>query len=240
MSARDQPSLSLRLWDRLLGSRQPKVTVLDLAVGTVPSQPLSMPASEPRAVSQNRQEVVQSPPDDRRLLRFSNSRKKQSFIGHPVEFLARQTHASIQPGSRNVLGEPGVWVNNSKLHGEVAWEDDPELGLFCREILRIEEAIGRRGRIYDVPYVFEQILQVGRNVVIYQLTNLETCGYLVRGIGRSEFDPVYGLHDLMRKVQEGNRRFDSGEVILMSDRVLESFPKRGNRPVQQRSSTVCR
>ncbi len=110
------------------------------------------------------------------------------------------------------------------LSSRATWEDDPVFGLFAKKILHMEEVIGCKGRIDGVPYVFDQILQVGRNVIICQLTNLNTCSHLIRGLGRGEFDPVYDLHDFLRKVTEGTRKFTPEVVMALCDRVLESFP----------------
>jgi hypothetical protein len=168
MPDEDRPSFLRKLRDLIFRRTNDEVTVLDLRPIVSTPGPMDGPTTSSRKVS----EVFQGPTRedseaDRRTIVFNNPLRRQHFMGHSVVFMANCNHHSIQPGSRDVLGAEGIWVNDPKIGSDVLWEDDPEFGLFHHEILHIEEVLGRRGQIDGVPYVFDQILQVGRNVVIY-------------------------------------------------------------------------
>ena len=140
----------------------------------------------------------------RRIIQFTHPQTGEVFLGTPLEFMPNYTHHSIQPGSRNLLGEPGIWaLEMDALPGRLIWVDDPVNGVFSREISDIKQVLGCKGKIDGIEYSFDTILQVGQNTVAYQLTNLATCAQSVIGLGRDDFDPVAGLRNYHGKSHQG-------------------------------------
>ena len=83
---------------------------------------------------------------------------------------------------------PGLWVNDTDFSGAIEWIDDTESGFSARTINAPGDAIGVIGLIAGQRYRIDDILQVGKNVVVYQFTNLESCEYLAYGFGRAHVD----------------------------------------------------
>ena len=158
-------------------------------------------------------------------LQFADPKTNDKFLAHPLDFLPRQMGPShIAPGSHNPFGVPGLWANDLTAKARLEWTDDPERGVFARKIYQLEDVIGCRGSIQGVPYAFEAVLQIGAGVVVYQLTNLQRCLYIVRGFGRDHFDVRQALINYLRRSKEGRREYSPSKVIELSDRVLEAFP----------------
>lgn len=158
-------------------------------------------------------------------IKFKVPGTDRTFIGTPLKFLpGRYQQHVIEPGSRNALGALGIWANDTDATGNIDWLDDPEQGLFCRKIYQPKEVLGCKGTIQGVPYAFDDILQVGQNLLVYQLTNLNTCSYVACGLGRDEFDARYAFIKHLRRVGQGRCEYSPPKVIALADRVLEAFP----------------
>lgn len=148
------------------------------------------------------------------------------FMGQPVQFLPGYFQASaIQAGSHNPLGEPGIWANSFQARGELSWVDDPVAGFFQRKIYRLQDAIGVTGQIAGVRHRFDDILQIGRNLVVYQLTNLETCNYLPYGFPREIFDARHALTEYLDRTAKGRAKYQDDTAIELCDRVLDAYPQ---------------
>ncbi len=129
----------------------------------------------------------------------------------------------VEPGSHDPLGAPGIWANETDLKGEIDWLDDSVSGLCCRKIYEPKDVIGSKGEIAGVPYIFDAILQTGQNVIVYQLTNLDTCDYLAYGFGRTDFDARHALVQYLRHIVEGKRPYISGKIIALANWVSQKL-----------------
>ena len=162
------------------------------------------------------------------FLQIRNQTGSIAFTAHPVLFVPGvYMMGVIEPGSHDPLGAPGIWANETDLKGEIDWLDDSVSGLCCRKIYEPKDVIGSKGEIAGVPYIFDAILQTGQNVIVYQLTNLDTCDYLAYGFGRTDFDARHALVQYLRHIVEGKRPYISGKVIALANWVLEAFPSDG-------------
>lgn len=147
------------------------------------------------------------------------------FLAHPVMFLpGRCQQDAIQPGSHDSLGNPGIWANDMEAKGSADWIDDPDAGLFSRKLYVVQDALGAKGRIGGAPYAVGAVLQIGQNVVIYQLDNLDTGEYIVYGFPRELVDAVGARATYLRRVREKKEQFSTAVIGSMADRILERFP----------------
>ena len=97
------------------------------------------------------------------LIEITN--KGVSYIGHPCRAI------------RHVVGGQQVtsWVADIKYLvptpaiARISWIDDPEKGLSQRELSVPEDLIGSEGIIGDKRCLFEQILDLGKNVIVYSI-----------------------------------------------------------------------
>jgi hypothetical protein len=118
------------------------------------------------------------------------------FLAHPVKFLAGNYKQDvIQPGSHDVLGNPGIWANDTDAKGSADWVDDQDAGLFARKLYVVNDALEARGRIGGVSFTFRAVLQIGRKVVVYQLSNSESDEYIVYGFPID----MFGVNELPQK-----------------------------------------
>jgi hypothetical protein len=67
-------------------------------------------------------------------------------------------------------------------------------------------------------------LQVGQNVVIYQLDNLDTGEYIVLGFPTEVVDAVGPMARNLRRVREKMEQLSTADLGSMADRILERFP----------------
>jgi hypothetical protein len=199
-----------------------------LNLGAIPPPPLAQPPREQGLRSPKVHPALVSGIDlsvGDAYLQFTDPKTNHKFLAHPLTFLPGQMGPPhIAPGSHNPLGVPGLWANDLTATARLDWTDDPERGVFSRKIYQLEDVIGCRGSIQEVAYAFEAVLQIGRGVVVYQLTNLETCLYIARGFGRDHFDVRHALINHLRKSGEGRLEYSPSKVIGLSERVLEVFP----------------
>ncbi len=162
-----------------------------------------------------------------RYVNFTDQRTGHKFLGQPLIFLPGQHQQRvIEPGSRNALGVPGLWANDTaaSMQQSIDWMDDPQTGLFSRNMYQPRDALGCRGMLQDTPYAFDDVLQLGQGLIVYQLTNLKNCSYVAIGFGREKFDARHALIKYLRSAGEGKLKYSSSEVIALSKRVLEAFP----------------
>jgi len=158
-------------------------------------------------------------------IRFQNPNGAPLFLTHPVKFLpGRYQQNVIQPGSHDPLGNPGIWANDMEAKGFADWIDDPDAGLFSRKLYVVEDALGAKGRIGGALYAVGAVLQIGRNVVIYQLDNLDTGGYIVYGFPRDLVDAVGAMARYLGRVGEKKEQLSTAALGSMADRILERFP----------------
>lgn len=214
---------------RLLGKLQRafhrEPVSLDLATMPIPLRQLPPPRFHPKPVNKASREPQPSGPVADHYLVFQGEDYGR-FMGQPVQFLAGHFQATaIQAGSHNPLGEPGIWANSFQARGELSWTDDPVEGFFKRKIYRLQDAIGVVGSISGVRHRFDDILQIGRNLVVYQLTNLETCNYLPYGFPREIFDARHALTEYLDRAAKGRAKYHDDTVISLCDRVLEAYPQ---------------
>ncbi len=159
-------------------------------------------------------------------LYFTDPGTNSTFTGTPLKFLPGNYHQQvIEPGSRDPNGIRGIWVNEMQVTGRIDWSDDSRCGLFCRKMYSLKDALGSKGTLLGTPYVFEDILQIGQGLTVYQLTNQMTGSYVAVGIGRDEVDAVHALIKYLRKSGEGTISYSSSQAIALCDRVLEAFPE---------------
>ena len=152
---------------------------------------------------------------------------EEGVRAHPVQFVpGMYATPTIRPGSHNPNGEAGIWANDMEFAGSIEWSDDLSSGFASRMIRRPEDAIGVIGSIGGTRYRIDDILQTGTNVVVYQLTNLETCHYLAYGFGREHLDVRYAVEHYLKSIGAG-RDADEEQLRLLSTRLLEAFPDDG-------------
>ncbi len=205
--------------------REPPLTVLKIPDQT---QPIVRPSNDRRPDPTKAHPALVTGLDPLivgRYIKFNVPGTDRTFIGAPLKFLPGHYQQSvIEPGARNPLGIPGIWANDNDAKGNLDWSDDPQQGLFCRKIYHPKEVLGCRGTIQGVPYAFDDILQVGQNLLVYQLTNLNTCSYGACGFGRDEFDARYALIKYLHRSVEGRLEYSPPTVIALADHVLEAYP----------------
>lgn len=158
-------------------------------------------------------------------IRFQNPNGAPSFLAHPVKFLpGRSQLKAIKPGSHDPLGNPGIWANDM-VEGSADWIDDPDAGLFSRKLYEVKDALGAKGRIGGVPYALGAVLQIGQNVVIYQLHNLDAGDYIVYGFPIEVVDAVAAMARYLRRVfVDKSEQLSNATLGSMADRILERFP----------------
>lgn len=221
--ANEEASSIFRRWvNGLRSKRGPEISTLNIGG--------DMPAIGTRVAPNNVNSGKTAAPKDgtdethlHKIIRFTDPRTNVVFVGHPVMFLAGVRHASIEAGSRNSQGTAGIWANDLQMLGQTDWSDDAQFGLFQKKIVQPKHALGCMGMIEATPYQFSDILQIGENVLIYQLTNLLTGAFFPLGMGRGEVDPVYGLSHYLHQTGQGKRKYLPPEVIRLCDRVLDAF-----------------
>jgi len=165
------------------------------------------------------------PAPNKPYLRFKDLNGAACFTAHPVVFLPGQyRQLAIQPGSRDPLGNQGIWANDMDASGSTDWVDDEHDGFYSRKVYTIQDALGARGQIDGVPYVIEDVLQVGKNVVVYQLTNLQTCGYVAYGFGIDDLDVRVAFHRYLQRIVDKKVECQTERMITLANRVLEAYP----------------
>ena len=70
----------------------------------------------------------------------------------------------------------------------VPWIDDPKTGLSQRTIQSAEDLLGAEGILGGKKYVFEQVLDLGKNQVTYSLYSPETGTRIAYGFARQLFE----------------------------------------------------
>jgi hypothetical protein len=70
----------------------------------------------------------------------------------------------------------------------VPWIDDPKTGLSQRKIQSAEDLLGTEGILGGKRYVFEQVLNLGKNQVTYSLFAPETRTRIAYGFSRELFE----------------------------------------------------
>jgi tetratricopeptide (TPR) repeat protein len=214
-----------RVLDRLQRMFHREPPGLDLAAMPIPLRQSPPPRFHPRPANKSCNEPQPSGPVADHYLVFQNAEYGR-FMGQPVQFLPGYFQATaIQAGSHNPLGEPGIWANSFHARGELSWVDDPVDGFFKRKIYRLQDALGARGSISGILHRFDDILQIGRNLVVYQLTNLETCNYLPYGFPREIFDARHALTEYLERASKGRAKYQDETVVDLCDRVLEAYPQ---------------
>lgn len=210
-------AVGIRGWlSRLWRGRETSLTSLKLDTG-------KLDTGSPAASSLPGTGVPPAPP--KRYIRFQDPKGGLPFQAHPVQFLKGMFQQQvIQPGSHDPLGNLGIWANDLEVSGTTDWVDDEQDGLFSRKLCSKEDALGARGLLDGVPYVLADILQVGQNVVVYQLTNLNTCAYLAYGFPITELDVRLAFERYLRRIAEKGEGYNASRLIALADRVLEGFP----------------
>lgn len=194
---------------------------LNLAV----DRPSPGPTAESHSASALKPTQNVIPDAPKPYLRVQNLNGAPLFLAHPVTFLpGRYQQNVIQPGSHDPLGNPGIWANDSEATGFADWVDDPESGLFSRKLYVVNDALGARGRIDGVSYAFRAVLQIGQNVVIYQLINSDTGESIVYGFPLDLVDAVGAMARYLRRVVEKKEQLSTVALGSMADRILERFP----------------
>lgn len=189
------------------------------------SSPLNLPAGKRATRADPSLASSLDPLLTGRFIRITNSATHEVFSAQSLIFKPGAQHESTFPGSRNPLGVHGIWGMGANTKGELTWIDDPVSGLFSRTRRGFHEVLGARGIIEGVPYLFESVLQIGRNTVVYQLTNLKTGCYAGVSLNRDMFDPLYGLTSYLNKVRDGLSKYSAERIIVLSDRVLQTLPE---------------
>lgn len=75
----------------------------------------------------------------------------------------------------------------TRTSADVLWTEDPENGLSLRKITAPGDLLGAEGLLGGKKYRFEQILQDGKNVVVYALISDENQTRVAYGFGRELF-----------------------------------------------------
>jgi len=189
-----------------------------------PPAPSSSPTAEALPGSPVKPAPNVTPDPPKPCIRFQNPNGAPSFLAHPVKFMPGHYQQNvIQPGSHDSLGNPGIWAND--MVGEtVDWIDNPDAGLFSRKLYVVEDACGAIGRIDGMPYALGAVLQIGQNVVIYQLENLDTGEYIVYGFPIDFVDAVGAMARYLQRVGEKKEQLSTAALDSMADRILERFP----------------
>lgn len=74
---------------------------------------------------------------------------------------------------------------------QISWIDDPESGISARPISKPEDMLGAEGIFGEHRFRFERILDLGKNVVVYALLDVDRQIRMAYGINRDAVDPGY-------------------------------------------------
>jgi hypothetical protein len=115
------------------------------------------------------------------LLEITN--KGKTYLGHPCVALRLVTggHPVIRWGT-----DPKYLVPTSAI-AHIPWLDDPEKGFSQRELVVPEDLISGEGTIGGKRYFFEQILDLGNNVVVYSIYSYVQQFRIAYGFSRDMF-----------------------------------------------------
>jgi hypothetical protein len=107
-----------------------------------------------------------------------------------VAHLGYPKHAIRDLGTPSVVrwGSPIALAYPNPSIPHLPWIDDPKTGLSQRKIQSAEDLIGAEGILGGRKYVFEQVLDLGKNQVTYSLFNLETRSRIAYGFSRQLFE----------------------------------------------------
>ncbi len=108
-------------------------------------------------------------------------------LGHPTVCLTNMCSGVVRWG-------PSIdWLLPDPKKRRVPWVDDEQNGFANRTLLKPEDALGAEGSIGNMRLRFEQILDLGRNVVVYALYCPEKDIRLAYGFNRQVFEPSYKI-----------------------------------------------
>jgi hypothetical protein len=93
-----------------------------------------------------------------------------------------KTPPVIRWGSSMELSWPSPEIPHAR------WIDDPKSGLLGRTITSPEDFLGAEGTIGDKRYRFEQILDLGKNQVVFSLFRPENQTRIAYGFSREIFE----------------------------------------------------
>jgi hypothetical protein len=115
------------------------------------------------------------------LIEITN--KGASYIGHPCRAIRHVV------GGHHVTswGADIKYLAPTPAIARIAWIDDPEKGLSQRELSIPEDLIGAEGIIGGKRCLFEQILDLGKNVVVYSIYCYEQQFRVAYGFRRNMF-----------------------------------------------------
>jgi hypothetical protein len=165
-----------------------------------------------------------APGAHRPYIRF-RSPDGQTFLASPVKFLPGNYQQNvIQPGSHDPPGNPGIWASETDGAGFADWVDDPNDGLFTRKLYVVNDALRARGQIGGVPYIFIAVLQIGQNVVVYQLNNSDTGEYIAYGFPIEVVDAIGAMAQYFQRIGRKREQLSTAILGSMADRILEKFP----------------
>jgi hypothetical protein len=105
-----------------------------------------------------------------------------THLGYPKEALRVGTPPVIHWGSPIELSYPNPSIPR------VPWIDDPKSALLQRKLQSAEDLLGAEGILGGNKYVFEQVLELGKNQVIYSLFAPDTRTRIAYGFARELFE----------------------------------------------------
>jgi hypothetical protein len=123
-------------------------------------------------------------------------------IGSPKVAIRNMNGGEVRWGAKMELAFPGP--NSVK----APWVDDAERGIAVRQIAKPEDILGAEGSIGEHQFRFERILDLGANVVVYSLLNLEKQFRLAYGFNRDAVEPGYvspALQKALAKMAESKK-----------------------------------
>jgi tetratricopeptide (TPR) repeat protein len=104
------------------------------------------------------------------------------------------------------------------------WVEDVEPDGAARRADTPEQLLGKTGRLDGVPHVYESILGMGRQNVVFQVRNLHTNATLAVRVARDTFDSRWQLAAYLNKVSPGGQDYDPQEIIRLTEQVLNQNP----------------
>jgi hypothetical protein len=109
--------------------------------------------------------------------------KGASYIGHPC----RAIRHVVDGRHVTSWGADIKYLAPTEAIARIAWIDDPEKGLSQRELSIPEHLIGAEGIIGGKRCIFERILDLGKNVVVYSIYFHEQQFRVAYGFRRNMF-----------------------------------------------------
>jgi len=149
----------------------------------------------------------------------------EESLADPVRFVPAHLVRMSGPGARHPDGQRGVWVVDTNAAGSAEWIDDLESGFATRQLDVPRDAVGVTGTVGGNRYRIDDILQMGRDSVVYQFTNLNTCQYVAYSVDLEHVDMKYAFRRCYERLPDLHGPDDLDRIVSLARRIREASPE---------------